>query len=78
MKTSVSAPDPLFDEAERLARGHETSRSRLHSDALSEYVARRSPGAVTEAMDRVLDAVGVQPDPWVSTAARRRLAKEEW
>lgn len=78
MKTAVSVPDPIFNEAERLAKRLKKSRSRLYSDAIAEYVARRSGDAVTEAMDRVLEAVGEQPDPWVLATSRNTLAKVEW
>jgi metal-responsive CopG/Arc/MetJ family transcriptional regulator len=54
MKTAISIPNELFDMAERLARRTRKSRSRLFSDALREYVARRSPDKITEAMDQAL------------------------
>ena len=78
MKTAVSIPNDLFDVAERLARRTRKSRSRLFSDALREYVARRSPDKITEAMDAALAEVGESNDPFVSTASRRRLEQSEW
>lgn len=78
MKTAVSVPDGVFQEAERLARRTKKSRSRLFSDALREYVARHAPEAVTEAMDRVIAEVGGAPDRFVSKAARRALERTEW
>lgn len=39
--------------AEQLARRMKKSRSQLYADALTEYVARRSAGEITEAMNRV-------------------------
>ena len=38
MKTAVSIPGPLFNEAEVLARKLGVSRSRLYSKALEDYV----------------------------------------
>jgi len=78
MKTAVSIPNELFDMAERLARRTRKSRSRLFSDALREYVARRSPDKITEAMDEALAEIGGSTDPFVAAASRRRLEQSEW
>jgi predicted transcriptional regulator len=78
MKTAVSIPEDVFTEAEELARRLRTSRSRLYSRALSEFVARHAPDRVTEAMDRVLDEVGPGADLFVSRAARAVLERVEW
>jgi predicted transcriptional regulator len=81
MKTAVSIPNELFDVAERLARQSRKSRSRLFSDALREYVARRSPDKVTEAMDQALAGIGERSesnDSFVAAASRRRLEQSEW
>ena len=78
MKTAVSIPNELFEVAERLARRTRKSRSRLFSDALREYVARRSPDKVTESMDHALSVVGEETDPFITLASRRRLEQAEW
>ncbi|MBI2194293.1 MAG: hypothetical protein HYU36_20135 [Planctomycetes bacterium] len=78
MKTAVSIPDEVFEKAERLARRVRCSRSQLFSAALSEYVARHAPDEVTEAMNRVCEQVGNQPDAFVAAAGRRVLEKTEW
>ncbi len=79
MKIAVSLPDDVFEQAERLARRMKKSRSQLYADALAEYLARRSPDAVTEAMDRVCDEIGDDDrDPFVAEAARRVLERSEW
>ena len=83
MKTAVSIPSELFDVAERLARRSRKSRSRLFSDALREYVARRSPDKITEAMDEALAEIGANGneesnDPFLAAASRRRLEQSEW
>jgi len=78
MKTAVSIPDEVFARAERLARRTRTSRSRLFSNALREYLARHTLDDVTEAMDRVCAEVGNQPDPFLAAAARRVLEQTEW
>lgn len=73
MKTAVSIPDEVFEEAERLATELQTSRSQLYSHALQEFVARHAPNRVTEAMNRVVDEVGVEIDEFSQRASRRVL-----
>jgi predicted transcriptional regulator len=80
MKTAVSVPDDVFQEAERLARSAGKSRSEVYSAALREYVARHAPDAVTEALNRVMEELGEEaaPDDFVTSAARRSLNSSEW
>ena len=78
MKTAVSVPDDVFREAERLARRLKTSRSRLYSDALREYVSRHSPDDVTAAYDRLIEECGQPTDLAVLAANARTLARVEW
>lgn len=78
MKTAVSIPRDIFEQAERLARRTKKPRSKLFTDALREYVARHGADEVTEAMNRVCDEVGEALDPFVSAAARRTLERTEW
>jgi len=78
MKTAVSIPDKLFHEADDLARRLGKSRSQVYQEALAEYVRRRDPRAVTEAMNAVIDEVGTEVDPWVAEASRQLLLRSEW
>ena len=78
MKTAISVPDDVFEQAERLARRTHKSRSQLVSDALREYVARHSPDEITEAMDRVVDDIDTRSEPLVRAAARGSLERTEW
>jgi antitoxin MazE6 len=78
MKTAVSIPDEVFEEAEALAQKAKRSRSELYARALREYLARHAPDRVTEAMNRVLDEVDESRDRLVSRAARRTLERTEW
>jgi metal-responsive CopG/Arc/MetJ family transcriptional regulator len=78
MKTAISLPDEIFAEADRVARRLRKTRSELYRDALAEYLARHSPDAVTEAMDRALADIGVEQDRFVSRAAKRVLTSTQW
>jgi predicted transcriptional regulator len=44
MKTAVSIPDDVFEDAERLASRLHTSRSQFSARALADFVARGSGG----------------------------------
>ncbi len=78
MKTAISIPDTVFEEAERLVAELQTSRSQLYSRALQEFVARHSPERLTEAMNRVIEEVGGEADAFSRRAARRVLERVEW
>ncbi len=78
MKTAVSIPDDVFEEAEALAQRAKRSRSELYARALSEYVARHAPDRVTEAMDRALDGIDEAKDKFTARAARRTLERADW
>lgn len=78
MKTAISIPDKIYTEAERLSRRLKKSRSQVYTEAVTEYIARHDPDAVTEAMNRVCEKVDTRPDPALSAAARRRRRSVEW
>lgn len=78
MKTAISIPDKIFHDAERLSRRLNKSRSQIYTEAVTEYIARHDPEAVTEAMNRVCEAMGDYPDPAIAVAARRTLEDVEW
>ena len=63
MKTAISIPDRVFQEAERLAARLKKSRSQIYSEAVSEYVARRDPDRITEEINAVCAEVDTRPDP---------------
>ncbi len=78
MKTAISIPNHVFDEAERLSRRLKKSRSQVYTEAVTEYLARHDPEAVTEAMNKVCEAVDTRSEPAVSAAAKRTLQQVEW
>jgi len=77
MKTAISIPDDLFDEADALVKRMKTSRSELYSRAVREFVARHSPDRVTEQLDS-LYAEDLKPDEFVVEASRSALERSEW
>ena len=78
MKTAVSIPDDVFEEAERLAGRLQTSRSQLYARALAEFVARHDNDRVAAAMNAVIDEVGAPLDDFSREAAHQTLRRVEW
>jgi metal-responsive CopG/Arc/MetJ family transcriptional regulator len=78
MKTAISIPDKVFADAERLSRRLKKSRSQVYTEAVAEYIARHDPEAITEAMNRVCEAVDTYQDPAIAAASRRTLEDVEW
>lgn len=78
MKTTVSIPDSVYTEAERLAHRLGKSRSQLYSEAVAEYVIRHDIEMLTEAMNKVCDAVDAHFDPAFSSMTRHVLERSEW
>lgn len=78
MKTAISIPDRIFQDAERLAERLKKSRSQMYSEAVAEYVIRHEPDSITEQINAVCAEVDTRPDPFVTAAARRVLERTEW
>ena len=53
MKTAVSIPDDLYDEAEELAKGLRVSRSALYARALARLVHDADSERVTATLNEV-------------------------
>ena len=78
MKTAISLPDEVFDQAERLARNLDLSRSELYRRALEEYLSRHVPDRVTRTLDELCEELDTRPEPFVSAAARRVIDRADW
>ena len=78
MKTAISLPNIIFKEAELYANLTGKSRSQLYTEAITEYLARHAPDAITDAMNKVCDNIGIQYDHFNKKAADNLLKKESW
>ncbi len=78
MKTAISLPDEVFENAERLASRLKVSRSELYARALQDYVRRHAPDAVTEAYDQVCGELESQTDSFSRRAAQATFKRAEW
>ncbi len=80
MKTAVSIPDNVFNDAERLVARFKTSRSELYSRAVAEFIARHDEDSVTQALDEVARNINADPsDTQMTTAAASAILRQvEW
>ena len=78
MKIAVSIPDEVFAEAEALSKRLKSSRSKIYSRALGEFIGHHAPDRVTDLMNEVIREIGSEPDEFGRVAARRILKKSEW
>ena len=70
MKTAISLPDKLFQEADEFAARAGISRSELYSTAVSEYLARRNDAVVTARLDLVYGSPETVPAPELGPVTR--------
>jgi len=78
MKPSPSIPRALDAKVTRVAKRLHKSRQLVLREAIDEYVRRHDPDAVTEAMNRVADAIDTTPDPAHTAAVRSILERTDW
>jgi antitoxin MazE6 len=77
MKTTVSVPDRLFEEPERLAAQHGMSRSELYAQALTQFIESQKGLGVRERLDSVYaaDPQASELEPAVATLQERSLVR---
>lgn len=78
MKTAISLPDPLFEEADQLAERLGMSRSELYATALEAYLRAHREQDITAALDRVYDTEDSTLDPVLAALQAASLPREEW
>lgn len=80
MKTAISIPDPIFQEAERLAKERGLSRSELYAQAVAEYVKDQRHAGVREQLDAVYSAepAASDLDPPLQRMQAASVPNEEW
>ena len=65
MKTAISLPDPLFEEAEATAKELGISRSKLIRTALEEFLSRRKASEITRRLNKSYTENPPEPDPFL-------------
>ena len=81
MKTAISVPDAIFEEAERMAKRRGMSRSELYSKAVADYVNSERFFGVRERLDSLYggsDSQDSRLDPALAQLQAASLAKEDW
>jgi hypothetical protein len=80
VKTAISLPDKVFEEAERLAKRRGISRSELYARAVAEFIKEERFLGVRERLDSVYGAEpsGSHLDPVLGEMQARSLPKEGW
>src|SRR6476646_8717904 len=78
MKTAISIPDPIFEQAEEAARELRMSRSELYTTALREFLTEKDSTRVTERLNEVYEAESSTLDPVLMLLQATALPVEEW
>jgi metal-responsive CopG/Arc/MetJ family transcriptional regulator len=78
MKTAVSLPDDLFRKADATARHLQISRSQLYATAISEYLHKHDPAAITSRLNDIYSEHTAQLDPAINNAQIESLDEEIW
>ncbi len=79
MKTAISVPDDVFDQAERAAKRLGLSRSELFTRAVQAFLATRAEQNITSSYDAAFgDAGDSDVDELRREGARRALLDVEW
>lgn len=76
MKTAISLPDPLFEAAEKLARGLGMSRSEFYARALETFVRSHYRASVTERLNEAYKDQQSGLDPLMASLQSASL--DEW
>jgi len=80
VKTAISIPDGVFEEAERLAKSRGLSRSELYTKAITEYLNGSRFLGVRERLDAVYGSDPAQSDlaPALARLQSASLPKDDW
>ena len=78
MKTAISIPDRVFDDAEILAQRLGMSRSALYCRAVEAYLAVHRTTGVRETLDRLYTTERSELDESLARLQTASLPEEEW
>ena len=74
MKTAIFIPDPIFDEAEKVAKQRGISRSQLYAEALQKMLDEE----ITAQLNRVYGGLASQNDPVLTQMQALSIEPEVW
>ena len=78
MKTAISIPDKLFNAADRYAKNHGYSRSRLFAEAVAQYLGQHPSDQITQKLNEVYSSEPAELDEALAIIQANSIAKEEW
>ncbi|MEC4818500.1 MAG: hypothetical protein SAK29_35300 [Scytonema sp. PMC 1069.18] len=78
MKTAISLPDSVFEEAEALARQLGISRSELYTNALKAYLRKHSREQIQNKLNQIYSEESSVLDPVLAKMQFMSLAREDW
>jgi metal-responsive CopG/Arc/MetJ family transcriptional regulator len=78
MKTAISLPDSVFEEAEALAQQLGMSRSELYTKALQVYLARYNRDQILLKLNQVYSRESSELDPAMARMQFMSLPREDW
>ncbi len=78
MKTAISLPDPVFEEAEALARQLGISRSELYTKALKAYLRKYNHNQILNKLNQVYSKESSELDPVLAKMQFMSLPREDW
>jgi Ribbon-helix-helix protein, copG family len=77
MKTAISIPDDVFEQAEAAAKRLGLSRSELFTRAVREFLGEAQDASVTDSYNAAFDDEPA-PDAFHRRTAQRTLLSVEW
>lgn len=78
MKTAISIPNNVFEQAENLARKLKISRSELFTEAVKVYLKENQVEDVTAKLNEVYENAASNLDNDLLKAQMASLSKEKW
>lgn len=78
MKTAISIPDDIFEQAECFARKKKISRSALFTVAVEEYVRHQEATDVTRRLNEVYPRENSSLEPIAENMQAGSLQMETW
>ena len=78
MKTAISLPDSIFQEAEALAQKLGMSRSELYAQALKAYLQRYNQERILSELNEVYSEDSSELDPVLAKMQFMSLPHEDW
>ncbi|XWK90120.1 MAG: ribbon-helix-helix domain-containing protein [Phormidium sp.] len=78
MKTAISLPDSVFEEAEALAKQLGLSRSELYTKALQAYLRKYNRNQILNKLNQVYSEESSELDPLLAKIQFMSLPREDW